>query len=179
MVPLKDSFQEKLHKKSAELQNSTFGCVKQSIANILHQVKHEDFYVELAQLAKSANADSSFQDENLTTKFENECWTQWSNTCFSEYDKSTVLHLFKCLVRLDHGEDIAAAYFRSGISRTILFHVSTVFQKDAKLKELILKTFSYSKFKLMKDIMIDLAEKEDFAENTKYIKDPYTFAKIF
>lgn len=173
-----DSFLAQIEKVSDKIIEEADESVACSIKRIHQQEKNaREINAEITHLAHLAKTSNAVEEKDLTTMFESKFWTQWSNKCTFEDDKSTLLHLFKSLATHDHGEVIPAAYFRSGISRTILFHVSSVLHNDAELVENILETFSYSKFKLMKDIMIDLAEKADFEEYTKYIGDSNAFAK--
>ncbi|XP_063447943.1 interferon-induced very large GTPase 1-like [Mytilus trossulus] len=89
--------------------------------------------------------------------------------------KGTAWALFKNTVE-DKTEDvIALGFFKDAIVKVILDEVSELLPIDAQENIQIL--FSNGKYSLIKDILIHLANTDDFEEYKSYIQDPHTFAQ--
>ncbi|XP_063417022.1 interferon-induced very large GTPase 1-like [Mytilus trossulus] len=89
--------------------------------------------------------------------------------------KGTAWALFKNTVE-DNTEDvIALGFFKDAIVKVILDQVSELLHIDAQ--ESIQILFANGKYSLIKDILIHLADTDDFEEYKSYIQDPHTFAQ--
>ncbi|VDI57935.1 Hypothetical predicted protein [Mytilus galloprovincialis] len=89
--------------------------------------------------------------------------------------KGTAWALFKNTVE-DKTEDvIALGFFKDAIVKVILDQVSELLPIDAQ--ESIQNLFANGKYSLIKDILIHLANTDDFTEYKSYIQDPHTFAQ--
>lgn len=89
--------------------------------------------------------------------------------------KGTAWGLFKNLVQSKTEDFIALGFFREAIMKTVVEHVSGLLPIDAQ--DNILSLFSNGKFSLLKDILIHLAETEDFVKIKQFIEDPRAFAE--
>lgn len=91
--------------------------------------------------------------------------------------KGTVWTLFKNVVDSRTENVIAANLFRKVITKAVTDHVDDLFPILAQ--EHIMKSFAHEKYSLMKSIMIDLAEKEDFYKFSVFIYDPSEYTRIW
>lgn len=91
--------------------------------------------------------------------------------------KGTVWTLFQNVVDRKTENVIAANLFRKVITKAVTDHVDDLFPILAK--EHIMKSFAHEKYSLMKSIMIDLAEKEDFDKFSVFIYDPSEYTRIW
>ncbi|XP_071150302.1 interferon-induced very large GTPase 1-like [Mytilus edulis] len=91
--------------------------------------------------------------------------------------KGTAWSLFINLVEEKTEDVIAAGFFNVAIIKTIVEHVTLLLPID--VQEYILLLFSNAKFSLMKDIMVYLANTDDFDEYKSFIKEPSTFANLW
>ncbi|VDH98052.1 Hypothetical predicted protein [Mytilus galloprovincialis] len=91
--------------------------------------------------------------------------------------KGNVWTLFQNVVDSKTENVIAANLFRKVIAKAITDHVDDLFPILAQ--EHIMKSFAHEKYSLMKSIMIDLAEKDDFNNISVFIHDPSEYARMW
>lgn len=94
-----------------------------------------------------------------------------------EMYKGTAWSLFINLVEKKTEDVIAAGFFKEAIIKVVVEHVTELLPID--VQEYILLLFSNAKFSLMKDIMVYLANADDFEEYKAFIKEPTAFANVW
>lgn len=89
--------------------------------------------------------------------------------------KETAWMLFKNIVMSKSEEVIALEFFKETIITKVIEHVSVVLFIDAEDK--ILKLFFNGKFSVIKKILIQLAQEENFGGIQSFIEDPSAYAE--
>ncbi|VDI62420.1 Hypothetical predicted protein [Mytilus galloprovincialis] len=89
--------------------------------------------------------------------------------------KTTAWCYFKNIARGETEDVIACGFFNAAVVKVIEEQVSELLPMEAQGS--VQGILSHGKQTLIKRILIDLAEKEDFMQYKAFIKDPYTYAE--
>ncbi|XP_052068787.1 interferon-induced very large GTPase 1-like [Mytilus californianus] len=91
--------------------------------------------------------------------------------------KGTVWTLFQNVVDSKTENVIASNFFRKAICKAVTDHLDGLL--PIIVQEHIMMSFAHEKYSLMKTIMIDLAEKEDFYHFAVFINDPSEYTRLW
>lgn len=98
-----------------------------------------------------------------------------SPKCQMEEYKGTVWTLFKNVFESKSESVNAATFFREAITKTVIEYIDD--HLPILVQEHIMTSFAHEKYKLMKTIMIDLAENDNFTFFSEFIQDPSEYTR--
>lgn len=89
--------------------------------------------------------------------------------------RETAWQLFKNVVDKKTEDHITAGFFKQALTKAVIDHVLDLIPID--IQDMMMFKFSHQKYSVIRDVMIYLADKNDFDECYRYILDPSTFVQ--